>query len=129
MLEYSKEAGWPEDGDTARILSRMGLNLIRAGEPAAAREPLARSLELCRTLFPPADWRTGTAEMRMGECLSLLGEPEAGEVLLLAALKKLREDPGTAPGNTEACLGLLRDHYTRTGQTEKAAEIEAQLPK
>jgi serine/threonine protein kinase len=129
MLEYSKEAGWPEDGDTARILSRMGLNLIRAGEPAAAREPLARSLELCRKLFPPADWRTGTAEMRMGECLSLLGEHEAGEALLLAALKKLREDPGTAPGNKEACLGLLRDHYTRTGQTEKAAEIEAQLPK
>jgi serine/threonine protein kinase len=128
VLDGRAAAGIPEDLDTARILSRMGQNLVRGGEFQRARAPLTRSVELCRQGFKPGDWRTATAEWRLGDCLSKLGLNSEAESLLLEGVKHLREDKETPPGSLAAGLQRLMEHYRRTGQTEKAAEVAKELP-
>ncbi len=127
VIDLSKEAGEAESEDTARILGRQGNNLLRGGDYAGARDPLTRSLELSRKFFPPADWRTGTAEWRLGDCLSNLGLKEEAEALLLAGVKKLREDSTAPPGTLKPGLEKLADHYERTGQADRAVPIRAEL--
>ena len=128
VLERSAEAGEAEEADTARILGRMGNNLLKAREFAGAREPLTRSLDLVRKLITPPDWRVGTAEMRLGHCLSNLGEAGPGEALLVAGIAKMRADSNSAPGNFNDGLQKLAEHYRRAGQSDKAAQIEKELP-
>ncbi len=128
VIERRAEAGEAEDADTARILGRMGNNLLKAREFVAAREPLARSLDLVRKLITPPDWRVGTAEMRLGHCLSNVGEAGPGETLLIAGIAKMRADSNSAPGNLSDGLQKLAEHYRRNGQSDKAAEIEKELP-
>ncbi len=127
VIDLNKEAGTPEDEDAARILGRQGNNLLRGGDYTNARDPLTRSLELSRKFFPPADWRTGTAEWRLGDCLSHLNLKAEAEELLLAGVKKLREDTTAPPGTLTPGLEKLADHYERTGQPEQAQSIRSEL--
>ena len=75
----------------------------------------------------PADWRTGTAEWRLGDCLSHLGLKAEAEKLLLAGVKKLREDTTAPPGTLTPALETLADHYERSGQSERAQPIRSEL--
>ncbi|MCC6319977.1 MAG: serine/threonine protein kinase [Phycisphaerales bacterium] len=128
VLDRSAAAGLPEDTDTARILSRMGANLVRAGDFAAAREPLTRSLNLCRKGFGDVDWRTGTAEGRLGDCLSNLGLNDEAEKLLLAGVQNVRQDTAAPSGTLESGLKRLLAHFERTAQADKAARVREELP-
>ncbi|MCX5691834.1 MAG: serine/threonine-protein kinase [Planctomycetota bacterium] len=127
VIDLSKESGEAESEDTARILGRQGNNLLRGGDYAGARDPLTRSLELSRKFFPPADWRTGTAEWRLGDCLSHLGLKAEAEASLLAGVKKLREDSTAPAGTLKPGLEKLAEHYERTGQADRAAPIRDEL--
>jgi eukaryotic-like serine/threonine-protein kinase len=127
QLDAMDAAGIKPDLDTARILSRSGSYLVRAGEFAAAREPLTKSLELCRVGFPAPDWRTATSEVRLGDCLSNLRESVEAEKLLLAGVASMRADAKTPASSLVWALRTLATHYERVGDTARAESTRTEL--
>jgi tetratricopeptide (TPR) repeat protein len=109
-VREEEEAGAPEE----RILSlkaELGWELLRAGDPSAARPPLAEALEGRRRLLGAGHVDTIVSMRALAEALARLDDPAASRRLLEEALERLAGlvDGQGPPGRAEEEAGGGRD--------------------
>ena len=115
--------------EVAAFLVNLGRALMEQQECQTAEPMLREGLEIRRQTLPSSDWRQGSAESVLGECLAQLERYEEAEALLLSGYSKLRTSEARPERIAEARDRLAR-FYDAREQPEKAAEYrQAASPK
>ena len=110
---------------SASVHNNYGLFLLLMERPVDALSHLEIATGVAIDAFGRDDPRTLSAKLNLGYCYSLLDDPRA-ESLIRQVVSGRRAMGGETGGDVAVAIGVLSDHFRRTGQAEMARAYSEQ---
>ncbi len=90
---------------------------------ALARPQAERAIGMLQMAYPNGHWLLSEAKSQLGECLSVLGDLERAEELLVQAHQEIQTQRRLESRASLSSLRRLVEHYDRAGEIHRARQL------